>query len=118
MKIFPEEPQEVGCGSYAAGIPLREVQARPVLEQEHQQGVRIPPEPSTLDALLEAENRFDCFPFRDPQENLREIDSRIDGELEGSPEPAVDLHQFRAAVPLIHFELHTRSAVPLRVIEQ
>ena len=82
MEIFSEKPEEFDNGSYPAMVTFRQMQVRPVLEQEHQQRVNVSPEPSGPDAFLVGEVRFDRFPFGDSHENVRKIDSRVDGKLE------------------------------------
>jgi hypothetical protein len=80
--------------------------------QARQQVLYVSPPPSSAHAQAVVEYRLHPITTSDGQQEHREIDPCVDGELQGSPEATIHLHQMRPPGERVDLVLDHGDALP------
>ena len=104
--------QKVEQRARGRGCALGQIERFGAVDQPLDQMIEIAEEPPVLHARLVRRELIGPHPSRELKRQKRKVDARLDGEREGAPEPAVDLHQDGLAGAPILLVFHHRDAVP------
>src|SRR5439155_25288028 len=91
---------------------VRKMKVSVAAEQAQQQMIQVAEQPAALHADPVGRGDLEAMPQGQLIQQVGKIDTSIKGELQGSPEAAVHLHQERSPGSTILFVLHHRDAVP------
>src|SRR5262249_11068806 len=88
------------------------------MKQPYQQMIQIAEQPSIPDARGISARQLQRTAERQVVTERREVDARVDRELQGAPEAAVDLDQIRPTSPWLELVLEHGDAVPAKRAEE
>src|SRR5438094_5069223 len=86
--------------------------------QPRDQLIHIPPPPAAANPYTIFRYRWMFAIHRHRQQQVWEINAGINGELKGSPKPAIDFHQIRRSRALVDLVFDHSDSAPVEVLEQ
>src|SRR5258708_3580129 len=80
--------------------------------------VHVPPEPAASDTDAVATRLRHSLSCSTPDQECREVDPGVDGQLQRTPESPIDLHDDLPTRPSFPLTLDHRDALPVERVEQ